>query len=218
MTAPNDRFHELRSLLRSYEVVGYAFDDTEEQPGAALDAYLRQAALHPARAARAAAEIDDLLTVGLFSSEIADDVDLLPHINPPQGESVESCLAVVRNHLASFLAEPGEPSRITPRTSWEWKERFPEFSHLLGSYFHQDFSHEYSSHKEALDDYISGVSPGDLLCVTREMQDFLSLSESDHQLKEAAATLGLRVAPPRGVRLRQWLVDVQGIIAHHLQG
>ncbi|MEU6054953.1 contact-dependent growth inhibition system immunity protein [Streptomyces xanthochromogenes] len=218
MTAPSDRFHELRSLLRSYEVVGYAFDDTEEQPGAALDAYLRQAVLHPARAARAAAEIDELLAVGLFSSEIADDVDLLPHINPPHGKSVESCLAVVRNHLVRFLTGPGTPSRIAPQTSWEWKERFPELSHLLGAYFHQDFSHEYSSHKEALDDYISGVSPDDLRCVTQEIRDFLGLGESDQQLKEAAATLGLRVAPPRGVRLRQWLVDVQGIIAHHVQG
>ncbi|MEU3908209.1 hypothetical protein AB0F20_31090 [Streptomyces goshikiensis] len=103
MTPSNDRFRELRELLSSYEETGYVFDDTEKRRGVALSAYLRQAARDPARAAEAAAEIDDLIETGLFSDEIADDVDLLPHINPPRGETVESCLAVIGRHLRQFL-------------------------------------------------------------------------------------------------------------------
>ncbi|WP_405787595.1 hypothetical protein [Streptomyces sp. NBC_01367] len=140
MTPSNDRFRELRELLRSYTVTGYVFDDTEDRRGIALSAYLRQAALDPARAAEAAAEIDDLLETGLFSDEIADDVDLLPHIRPPRGGTVEGCLAVVGGHLRRFLAEPDSPSRLPPQTAWEWRERFPELSHLMAAYFHQDWS------------------------------------------------------------------------------
>ncbi|MEU8838871.1 contact-dependent growth inhibition system immunity protein [Streptomyces roseus] len=218
MTPSNDRFRELRQLLRSYEETGYVFDDTEERTGAALSAYLRQAAIEPARAARAAAEIDDLLAVGLFNDEIADDVDLLPHIRPPRGGTVERCLALIGGHLRQFLSAPTHPSPSTPQTKWEWKERFPALSHMLGAYFHQDFSLEYSSHSEALDDYVSGVEESDLWQVAGEIGEFLILNETDRQLEEAAATLGLYILPPRGVRLRQWLMDVREIILHHLRG
>lgn len=158
VTLSNDRFSELRELLRSYAETGYAFDYTEDHRGAALSAYLRLAAFDPARAAEAAAEIDDLLAVGLFNDEIADDVDLLPHINPPRGKTVESCLAVIGRHLRQFLAEPETPSQSPPQTTWEWRERFPELSHLLGAYFHQDFSLEYSSERD--DSTAAGEHPG----------------------------------------------------------
>ncbi|MFE3864107.1 contact-dependent growth inhibition system immunity protein [Streptomyces goshikiensis] len=211
MTPSNDRFRELRELLDSYTVTGYAFDDTEDRRGVALSAYLRQAARDPARAAEAAAEIDDLLETGLFSDEIADDVDLLPHINPPRGETVESCLAVIGGHLRQFLAEPANPSQSPPHTAWEWRERFPGLQHLLAAYFHQDSSLEYSSYGEALDDYVSGASESDLRQLADEIREFLILNESDQLLKKSAVTLGLAILPPRGVRLRQWLTDVRGI-------
>ncbi|MFJ3911463.1 contact-dependent growth inhibition system immunity protein [Streptomyces vinaceus] len=218
MTPSNDRFRELRDLLRSYAVTGYAFDDTEDRRGVALSAYLRQAAIEPARAAEAAVEIDDLLEVGLFNDEIADDVDLLPHIHPPHGKTVESCLAVIGGHLRQFLAEPETPSQSPPQTSWEWRERFPGLRHLLAAYFHQDFSLEYSSHREALDDYLSDDSESDLRQLAGEIREFMILNESDQVLKESAATLGLGVFPPKGVRLRQWLADVREIVLHQTQG
>lgn len=218
MTPSNDRFYELRHLLRSYTVTGYTFDDTEERCGVALSAYLRQAAIEPARAAGAVAEIEDLLGVGLFSEEIADDVDLLPHIHPPRGKTVEDCLAVIGGHLRQFLAEPVAPSRTPPRTAWEWRERFPGLRHLLAAYFHQDFSLEYSSHGEALDDYVSDASDDDLRQLAGEIDEFLILNESNKMLEESAATLGLGVLPPKGVRLRQWLADVREIVLHQTQG
>ncbi|MFG2713965.1 contact-dependent growth inhibition system immunity protein [Streptomyces goshikiensis] len=218
MTPSDDRFRELRQLLSSYEETGFVFDDTEKRSGVALSAYLRQAALDPARAAEAAAEIDDLLETGLFNDEIADDVDLLPHIRPPRGGTVEGCLAVIGGHLRQFLAEPVPPSQLPPETAWEWRERFPELSHLMAAYFHQDFSLEYSSHREALDDYVSGAEESDLRQVAGEIEEFLILNESDQLLKKSAATLGLSILPPQGVRLRQWLMDVREIIIHHPQG
>ncbi|MET7528848.1 contact-dependent growth inhibition system immunity protein [Streptomyces goshikiensis] len=218
MAPSNDRFRELRELLCSYTVTGYAFDDTEDRRGVALSAYLRQAALDPARAAEAAAEIDDLIETGLFSDEISDDVDLLPRINPPRGKTVESCLAVIGMHLRQFLVEPQTPSQSPPQTAWEWREHFPALRHLLAAYFYQDFSLEYSSHGEALDDYVSDTSESDLRQLADEIREFLIFNESDQLLKQSAATLGLGVLPPQGVRLRQWLTDVRGIVLHQSQG
>ncbi|ATW48620.1 contact-dependent growth inhibition system immunity protein [Streptomyces peucetius] len=203
MTPFPDRFQELRNLLRSYEVTGYAFDDSPDRPGAALAAYLRQAAYQPGRAAVAVAEIDDLLSKGLFNEEIADDIDLLPHINPLSGTSVESCLRLICEHLTRFLESPHLPPRAGPETTWEWKERFPELSHLFGAYFHQDFASEYASHKEAMDDYLDGVSEQDLRKATTEIQQFLHLNKEDTSLRDAARTLGLRISPPAGVSLRR---------------
>ena len=219
MTPVDDRFHELRRLLQAYEQPGYAFDDTSETPGAALSAYLRTAAFAPERAAAAVREIRDLLTVGLFSEEIADDVELLPHIDPPGGVSVEDCLRVIQQHLERFLAAPPLPRpSARPALSWEWHERFPALAHFLGAYFYQDsLTMEYQSHAEALDDYLSGEPTEDIRKTTSEIQQFLALNPSADELTDAATALGLSEPPPAGVSLREWLIDVQGILTHHLR-
>ncbi|WLW52521.1 contact-dependent growth inhibition system immunity protein [Streptomyces sp. YU58] len=217
MTSTDDRFQELRELLRSYEWTGHTFDDTMEAPGTALGSYLRIAAYAPRRAAAAVREIDDLLGTGLFRDEIADDVDLLPHIAPPHGVSVEDCLRVVRHHLDQFLAKPSAPRpALRPQTSWEWRRRFPALSHLLTSYFHQDFSLEYQSHAEAIADYLSAEAHEDHEAAARDINGFLAVNPTDDELQEGVRVLGLRITPPQDVPLRRWLTDLQGIITHHV--
>lgn len=217
MTAlSDDRFHELSCLLSAYESTGEVFDDTLEAPGRALKSYLRTAARTPDRAAAALREIDDLLEVGLFSDEIADDVDLLPHIQPPRGAGVEDCLRVVRHHLNQFLTAPPAPDpTIRPQTSWEWTERFPALAHFLGAYFYQDsLEIEYHSHAEAMQDYLTGEPHEDVAQAASEATEFLTLNSTEDELAEAATVLGLREPPPEGVSLRQWLTDVRDIIVH----
>ncbi|CAL9302608.1 contact-dependent growth inhibition system immunity protein [Streptomyces sp. SudanB182_2057] len=219
MTPTDDRFQELRRLLQAYEQPSHGFDDTMEAPGTALGAYLRVAAFAPERAARAVREIQSLLAVGLFSDEIADDVDLLPRIHPPQGVGVEDCLRVIQEHLERFLAAPPSPrSSLRPKIPWEWRERFPALAQFLGAYFYQDsLKLEYGSHAEAVDDYLSGEPAEDLGKAAAEIGELLDLDQSEDQLREATATLGLEEPPPAGVPLRQWLVDLQGLIRHHLR-
>ncbi|MFH8934676.1 contact-dependent growth inhibition system immunity protein [Streptomyces griseosporeus] len=220
MTAySDDRFHELGRLLGAYEWTGEVFDDTPEAPGRALQSYMRTVAHTPERAAAAVSEIDDLLEVGLFSDEIADDVDLLPHIEPPRGASVEECLGIVRHHLSRFLSAPPAPAAETPpQTEWEWRERFPALAHFFGAYFYQDsLSTEYVSHAEAMDDYLAGEPRTEWEEAAAELPKFLSLNTSEGDLSDAAAVLGLREPPPEAVSLRQWLTDVQGIIGNHLR-
>ncbi|WP_328621562.1 contact-dependent growth inhibition system immunity protein [Streptomyces sp. NBC_00354] len=68
-----------------------------------------------------------------------------------------------------------------------------------------------------MDDYASDTSEIDLRQVADEIHEFLTLNESDQLLKKSAATLGLSILPPQGVRLRQWLTDVRQDLLHESQ-
>ncbi|MGW4495463.1 contact-dependent growth inhibition system immunity protein [Streptomyces sp. NPDC004376] len=209
-----ERFPELHDLLSSYAFAGNTFTDTAEEPGPALHAYVRQALRTPGALDRVIAEIDDLLETGLFSDDIADDVDVLPHVNPPVGRTVEQCLAVARAHLRRIREGGTHQHSSVPQTDWEWRKRFPELRHLLAAQFHQDFSRFYGSHGEALDDYFS-ANPADAVSeAAREIESLLAMVETDDELDHVTEILGLQVYPPDGVSLRQWLTDIQNIIRH----
>ncbi|MGV9567855.1 contact-dependent growth inhibition system immunity protein [Streptomyces sp. NPDC003480] len=211
------RFPELQELLDSYASAGWTFTDTPEEAGPALQAYVRYAVNIPGLLDGVISEIDDLLQVGLFSDEIADDVDLLPHINPPAGRSVEECLALIRNHLDRVRdGGPYEESAL-PQTDWEWNKRFYELGQLLGAYFHQYFSQEYESHKDALDDYLSCNPSEAQLQAARDIGRLLSLVQDDSELNRVTKILGLWVYPPEGLSLRQWLTEMQDTIKDHLR-
>jgi hypothetical protein len=213
----DERFPALHELLDSYAFAGHTFTDTMEEPGPALQAYVRQTVRKPELLDQVISEIDDLLQVGLFSDEIADDVDLLPHIAPPAGRTVEQCLTVIRTHLESIRNGGAYQRSALPQTDWEWGKQFPELGHLLAGYFHQDFSRFYTSHRDALDDYFDG-NPADMFAeAAREIGSFLSLIDSDSELDRATKILGLMVYPPEGVSLRQWLTDLQAVITDHLR-
>ncbi|MET8446360.1 contact-dependent growth inhibition system immunity protein [Streptomyces sp. NPDC005209] len=210
---PGRRFFELSNLLEAYAYTGFTFSDTPETPGPGLDSYLRIAARDPARAATAVQQIDDLLSAGLFSEEIAGDVENLPHIRPPMGTSVEDCLRIVRDHLHRLLQDPSRVPRANPQNAWEWNERFPEVSQLLGAYFHRDFSYIYESRDEALDEYVNQSEPEDRARAAGELGELLAMVSSDQELGDAATALGLDLVPPQGMSLRQWLESVRQRIA-----
>lgn len=202
---PEPRFYELSDLLEAYANTGFMFSDTAETPGPGLTSYLRIAARDPARAATAVQQIDDLLSVGLFSEEIADNVENLPHIRPPMGTSVEDCLRIARDHLNRFLQDPSQVPLVNPQNNWEWNERFPELSQLLGAYFHQDFSSFYASRDEALDEYVTESLPEERAQVVQEIDELLTMASSDQELDTATTALGLDLLPPQGMSLAQWL-------------
>ncbi|MGW4222651.1 contact-dependent growth inhibition system immunity protein [Streptomyces bauhiniae] len=214
ITEEGERFPELHELLSSYAFAGNTFTDSTEEAGPALHAYVRQALRTPGALDRVIAEIDDLLRTGLFSDEIADDVDALPHVDPPAGRTVGQCLAVIRSHLQRIRDGGTYQHSAVPQTDWEWRRRFPELRHLLAAQFNQDFSRFYGSHGEALDDYFS-ANPEDAVAETaREIESLLSMAETDGELDRVTEVLGLQVYPPDGVSLRRWLTDIRDIITH----
>lgn len=210
---PEPRFYELSALLSAYAYTGFMFSDTPETPGPGLASYLRIAARDPARAETAVQQIDELLTVGLFSEEIADDVENIPHIRPPMGTSVEDCLRIARDHLCRLLQDPSRIPQANPQNRWEWNERFPELSQLLGAYFHQDFSYFYDSRDQALDEYVSEVPPEERSQAAQEVGELLTMVSSDQELDTATTALGLDLLPPEGMSLRLWLELIRDRVA-----
>lgn len=215
---PGFRFHEVQDLLAAYAAHDYTFTDSPETPGPALSAYLRIVSKDPQRAATAVQQLDDLLRTGLRSPEIGDDVALLPKIEPVAGRSVEDCLRIVRDHLARQIGHPAPKAQRLPQSNWEYRERFPELNQFLGSYFHQDFFDEYTSHSEAVNDYVAGASETDRNQLMRDIAELRALAVTDKELKEATSILGMEVSPPAGVGIRQWLADVSGIVSRHTGG
>lgn len=205
---PGQRFYELSELLEAYANTGFTFSDTAKTPGPGLASYLRIAARDPTRAATAVHQIEDLLSVGLFSEEIADDVENLPHIRPPMGAGVEDCLRIARDHLNRFLEDPSLVPRINPQNAWEWNERFPALSQLLGAYFCRDFPEWYASRDEALNDYLNDMEE-DARHAADEITELLFIVHSDQELEQAVTALGSYVLPPADMTLRQWLESMR---------
>lgn len=217
LPGPGFRFHEVQDLLEAYAAHDYTFTDTPETPGPALSAYLRIVSTDPQRAATAVHQLDDILRTGLRSPEIADEVELFPKIEPPSGSSVEDCLRVIREHLVRRIEDPVPATLPLPQNKWEYRERFPELNQFLGSYFHQDFFDEYTSYKEAVDDYVAGASENDLNQLVRDISKLLTSAVADSDLKQATSILGMDVSPPPGVGIRQWLSDVAGIVSRRAE-
>ncbi|MDT3400651.1 contact-dependent growth inhibition system immunity protein [Streptomyces sp. B1866] len=215
---PGHRFAELQNLLAFYTQAGFVFSDTPTERGPALDAYLRVCARDPQRAAQAVREIDDLLTVGLFSEEISDDVDLMPRVRPTGGRNVEESLRIARDHIDACLRDRSLFPVGRPQMGLEWYERFPGLRHLLGAYFHQDHFDEYSSDSEAVEDYLRGTPQEDITPVLEEVPELLAMVESEEDLDRVTTALGSQVSPPDGLTYRQWITSLADIIRQHLSG
>jgi hypothetical protein len=217
-SAPQEyRFDEVHDLLGAYAECGFNFSDSPEIPGPALESYLRVAAAkNQGRAAIAVRQLDDLLAIGLFSDEIADEVDLMPEIAPTEGRSVEECLRIIRDHISRYLQDPGQLVWKPPQNAWEWRELFPATHHMLGSYFNQDYSYWYSSDSEAIEEYLSESPQEDHEGVIREIPELLATARSDSELKQASDVLGLERLPPDGMTLRQWLESVRSQVERYM--
>ncbi|GHJ31539.1 hypothetical protein TPA0910_59720 [Streptomyces hygroscopicus subsp. sporocinereus] len=109
----------------AYTQAGYVFTDTPSIPGPALRGYLRVISRFPERGVRALQEIDELLAVGLFSSEVADEVNLMPRVRPVEGKSVEECLSIARDHIRAALRNPQNHAGQVPQMGREWEDVFP---------------------------------------------------------------------------------------------
>lgn len=107
------------------------------------------------------------------------------------------------------------PQRTVPPAQAEpvdWKARFPAVHRLLGVHLSQAFPHRYSSHREAIDDYIATAEREERRRLVDEMRTLLRLAETDGRLAKAAEALGLTIKPPTGVAQRQWFRDIADIV------
>lgn len=206
------RYGELDQVMRAY--LGQPADDTPEQPGAALTAYLRHT-WHSRPWALAVAErqlreyADNppgrlRLRLGEFYA--------VPDVGVPQGE-IQSWLRCLADHIKDSIETGEVPASAVPATHWEWHARFPELGQFLGGWFSQDMPDEFDDHHAAVEDYRDSTDRQLVARLVGELQELLALEldESDYAL--AVAELGMEVDPPAPYSPSGWLAVVAGQLA-----
>jgi hypothetical protein len=180
------------------------------------------ATFYPGRAFRVTAEILDTLKRGLDDPKVMSDMATMAPIIAPDGRSREDCLRMMIPHLVAFT-EGGEQAVVgIPETSWEWRERLPNLSAFLGSYYYQDVGLDYPGvNRDSLDevvlkDYFDHKWGYEVAAAVSEIGELLSMGTDEDFLKSATSELGLEIVPPRGLPHAEWLSAIARDLQHRL--
>ncbi|WP_328377201.1 contact-dependent growth inhibition system immunity protein [Streptomyces sp. NBC_00440] len=210
---------ELRLILFAYSSVRYenAYTDTDEAPSKAMRSYLRMATYYPGRAFRVSREILDVLKYGLDEADVASNLASMPPMITPPGRTREECLIAMLPHLAAFTegGEVAEPA--VPETNWEWRQRLPNLSSLLGGSFHRDIEDPYDV---VLDEYANaGSSEGDheTAAAAHEIAELLTICPDEDTVEAAVEALGCDLMPPEGQTYTQWMEHMAERLNNHLK-
>lgn len=201
------RYGELDQVIRAY--AGQPADDTPDQAGEALTAYLRQT-WHSRPWALAVAERQlreyaenppGRLRLRLGEFYPVPDVGLAD-------DRVQPWLRCLADHLRRSIEEGEVPPPAAPATHWEWHARFAELGQFLGGWFSQDMPDEFDDHDAAVADYRTSTDPQLVARLVGELHELLALGldESDYAL--AVAELGMEVDPPAPYTPSAWLALV----------
>ncbi|MGV9556561.1 contact-dependent growth inhibition system immunity protein [Streptomyces sp. NPDC003522] len=201
------RYGELDQVIRAY--AGQPADDTPEQPGEALIAYLRHT-WHTRPWALAVAErqlreyADNppgrlRLRLGEFYS--------VPDVGLPEGE-VRQWLYCLADHLRHSIEQGEVPPPAVPATHAEWQARFPELGQFLGGWFSQDMPDEFTDHDAAVDDYRATTDAQLVARLVGELHELLALGLDEPECALALAELGMEVDPPAPCAPSTWLALV----------
>ncbi|MBS2531999.1 hypothetical protein KGQ20_04380 [Catenulispora sp. NF23] len=216
---------ELRMILFAYNsVLDERFSDTPEVPSKAMRSYLRMATYYPGRAFRATAEILEVLKRGLDSPEVAAELATMPKMGVPQGRTREDCLKMMIPHLVAFTESGEHVEPAVPETRWEWRQRLPNLSELLGGSYHQgamDYLFpgvEDGRYDEAVlaDYYGSGPDP-QTAAVVAEIGELLEMGLDEEALEAAVTAMGSDYGPPPELSRESWLVMVAQYLSRRLQ-
>jgi hypothetical protein len=187
------------------------FTDTADTPSKAMRSYLRMATYYPGRAFRATAEILDVLKQGLDEPNVASDLASMPPIIPPTGRTREDCLRLTVPHLVAFTERGEKAEPAVPETRWEWRERLPNLSTLLGGYFHRDAGDLHpgvdgrADNDAILADYFATNWEYEAAATAAEINELLQIHLPEAQLTEAMTALGAGLLPPPGLSRESWL-------------
>jgi hypothetical protein len=204
-------YGELDQVMRAY--LGQPADDTDEEPAAALQAYLRHTwHTRPWALATAERQLREYARnpPGRLRHELGEFYPV-PDTGVP-GTGVQAWLLCLAGHIARSVTEGAVPPPGVPQTHWEWHARFPELAQLLGGWFSQDMPDEFDDHDAALADYLSGTAPALVARLAGELHELLALTLSEADLALAAATLGLEVQPPPPYTPAAWLAHLATVL------
>ncbi|KOV63603.1 hypothetical protein ADK64_20590 [Streptomyces sp. MMG1121] len=190
--------------MRAY--VGQRADDTPDQPGQALTAYLRHTWHNrPWALAIAERQLRDYadnppgrlrLRLGEFYA--------IPDVGLPQ-DGIQQWLYCLGDHIKHSIETGEVPPPATPVTHWEWHARFPELGQFLGGWFSQDMPDEFDDHDAAVDDYRTFTDPQVVARLVGEFHELLALGLDEGDYALAVAELGMEVDPPAPYSASGWL-------------
>ncbi|MBE1532568.1 contact-dependent growth inhibition system immunity protein [Actinomadura algeriensis] len=189
------RFGAAARVLDAY--AGQAADDEPGRPGAALNGYLRWAAITDPIAASVAAEQLRYLAARLVDEPaavppaVAAALPRKPDGGLADGQWLETVAVLLDEAVDHGFPPPGPPA-----THWEWNRRFPALAQFLGCYFTQDFRDEFSDHDEAIAAWLRTASAVDRARLAGEIDEVLAFELVDNDLDEALVMLGMDVDPP----------------------
>jgi hypothetical protein len=172
---------------------------------------------------RATAEILDTLKRGLEDPQVVSDMATMPRMNVPDGRTREDCLRMMVPHLVAFTEAGEQAVASVPETSWEWRERLPNLSNLLGGYYHQDVGYVYPGLKrDSLDevvlaDYFATNPHDEVAAAVFEINELLAMGSDENFFKMAATELGLELIPPSGLSYERWLSTVTQDLRRRLE-
>ncbi|WP_432083629.1 contact-dependent growth inhibition system immunity protein [Streptomyces sp. WAC 04229] len=201
------RYGELDQVIRAY--IGQAADDTPEQAGPALTAYLRHTwHARPWTLAIAERQLRDYaerppgrLRLSLGEFYAIPDVGLAHN-------QVQQWLHCLADHIRHSIEQGDVPPPATPATHWEWHARFPEAGQFLSGWLSQDMPDEFTDHDEAVDDYRSSTDPQLVARLVGELRELLALGLDESGYALAVAELGMEIDPPPPYSADGWLTLV----------
>ncbi|MFF7887389.1 contact-dependent growth inhibition system immunity protein [Streptomyces sp. NPDC020794] len=201
------RYGELDQVIRAY--TGQPADDTPDEAGQALTAYLRQTwHRRPWALAIAERQLRDYAEnpPGRLRLRLGEFYAILD-VGLPEDE-IRQWLHCLADHLKHSIEEGAVPPPDIPATHWEWRARFPELGQFLGGWFSQDMPDEFDDHDAAVDDYRTSTDPHLVARLVGELHELLTLDldESDYAL--AVAELGMEVDSPAPYSPSGWLALV----------
>ncbi len=220
-----ERLPELRLLLEAYASVPREerFTDTADTPSKAMRSYLRMATYYPGRAFRATAEVLEVLKQGLGEPDVASHLASMPPIIPPTDRTREECLLLAVPHLVAFTEGGEQAEPAVPETRWEWRERLPNLSTLLG-YFHQDAGDDhpradgnaYPDYEAIMADYAATTWEYEAAAAVAEIGELREMRLSEARLAEAVTALGAGLLPPAESSREDWLSAMTGYLTQRL--
>ncbi|MET9775677.1 contact-dependent growth inhibition system immunity protein [Streptomyces sp. NPDC006367] len=205
------RYGELDQVIRAY--VGHAADDTPEQAGPALTAYLRHTwHTRPWALAIAERQLRDYAEhpPGRLRRRLGEFY-AVPDVGLPDNE-IQQWLRCLADHLRRSIEQGAAPPPAVPATHWEWHARFPETGQFLGGWFSQDMPDEFADHDDAVEDYRSSTAPQLVARLVGELHELLAMGLDESAYAVAVAELGMEVDPPAPYTPAAWLE----LVAHRL--
>lgn len=218
-------FKELPELLHAYT---YARDieqtrgdgsaiagdiDMPDQPSVGMRSYLRIASRHPGQAARLVSELKILIERGpedeivdeLIDAGIADPARLRPSDDVLPDEFFQRMLP----HLQAFIDAGDQVDDNVPETSWEWRHRFDELSHLFGG-FYMYWQDDYADHDAVIDGKIGGQPDPEVVANTlAQLEELRSFCADEKSLEVALRRLGFNGYPPQRMPYSDWFSHIE---------